>query len=219
MKILQYDDLVKISLSENNEPLVDLRQATPEVLCVYEKQDMIPLVGDRIFVRQSVAEKIRRAGAELIKGRPEAQFKVVYGYRAPEIQEKYFEERKQEIKKTDPEITEDKLIRQTHLHIAVPDVAGHPTGGAIDITITTPEGDLDMGTKIADFSAGDKIETFASGLTEEQQQNRKLLHDLLVKQGFAPFYGEWWHFSFGDREWAAFYNQPQSLYSPTEKRG
>ncbi|MDR3125675.1 MAG: hypothetical protein LBU20_01195 [Candidatus Nomurabacteria bacterium] len=27
----------------------------------------------------------------------------------------------------------------------------------------------------------------------------------MMSQGFAPYDGEWWHFSYGDREWAAWY--------------
>ena len=35
----------------------------------------------------------------------------------------------------------------------------------------------------------------------------------MVAEGFAPFDGEWWHFSYGDREWAAFYGLSQTLYA------
>lgn len=47
----------------------------------------------------------------------------------------------------------------------------------------------------------------------EQAQRRSLLHDLMVAEDFAPFYGEWWHFSYGDREWAAFYNVEKAMYA------
>jgi D-alanyl-D-alanine dipeptidase len=75
-----------------------------------------------------------------------------------------------------------------------------------------------MGTGIADFSEEEKIKTFYKGLSDEQKQNRMLLHDLMVDVGFAPFYGEWWHFSYGDKEWAAFYKHSESLYSPINFR-
>ena len=67
------------------------------------------------------------------------------------------------------------------------------------------------GCKIADFSSN-LIKTYAEGLTNEQIQNRALLRDLLLRQGFAPFEGEWWHFSYGDREWAAYYNKDNAIY-------
>lgn len=37
---------------------------------------------------------------------------------------------------------------------------------------------------------------------DQQKENRFLLQDLMLLVGFAPYYGEWWHFSYGDREWA-----------------
>jgi hypothetical protein len=41
----------------------------------------------------------------------------------------------------------------------------------------------------------------------------------MVACGFAPSYRKWWHFSYGDREWAAFYNTPSgSLYGPVDIR-
>jgi D-alanyl-D-alanine dipeptidase len=30
--------------------------------------------------------------------------------------------------------------------------------------------------------------------------------------GFVPFWGEWWHFSYGDREGAAFTGRKAALY-------
>ena len=86
-------------------------------------------------------------------------------------------------------------------------------GGAIDLTITSSQGDLDMGTMIGDFTDSDKIKTFAKNISQAQKENRQLLHDLMLKENFAPFYGEWWHFSYGDKEWAAFYGHQKSLYS------
>jgi len=97
--------------------------------------------------------------------------------------------------------------------VASPDVAGHTTGGAIDITIRYRGRELDMGTKIADFNDPELIKTNSARITSRQADNRKLLHDLLVRQGLAPFYGEWWHFSYGDREWACFYKKKKALYS------
>ena len=40
----------------------------------------------------------------------------------------------------------------------------------------------------------DDLPTFAQGLTVDQRDLRLLLHDLMLENGFAPFYGEWWHF-------------------------
>ena len=53
---------------------------------------------------------------------------------------------------------------------------------------------------------------FAPGITEEQRENRLLLRRVMKEQDFAPFDGEWWHFSHGDREWAALSAAPLAKY-------
>ena len=81
-----------------------------------------------------------------------------------------------------------------------------------------------LGIALLDAVAGhlgpDALSRVLAGMTEarvklwEQRSNRGLLQDAMVAAGFAPFYGEWWHFSYGDREWAAFYYRPAALYGP-----
>lgn len=121
---------------------------------------------------------------------------------------------RQFVAKEHPELDESEIASLTHNFIAVPEVAGHPTGGAVDTTISTSKGDLDMGTNISDFSHVDAIKTFAKELSFEALSKRLLLRDAVVSADFAPFYDEWWHFCFGDREWAFFHRKPASLYSP-----
>ena len=172
-------------------------------------------LGENIIVRETVAKKLLEISKKLKAVNSDFRLRVVYGYRHPDVQLKYFKNKKLEIQKNNLTDTEDELNEKTHIFVADPRVGGHQSGGAVDITITTPKGDLDMGTKIADYSNEEKIQTFSLQVTEEQENNRKLLHGLMVSEEFAPFYGEWWHFSYGDLEWAAFYKKEKSLYSTT----
>ena len=88
--------------------------------------------------------------------------------------------------------------------------------GGSELFIDVSGDELDMGNKIADYANPEVIKTFAR-VTGEQAKNRQLLHDLMVAQNFAPFYGEWWHFSYGDREWAVFYGE-KALYGAVDFR-
>ncbi|HEY0964866.1 MAG TPA: M15 family metallopeptidase [Candidatus Saccharimonadales bacterium] len=209
-RILSYDDVVHFSAGDSTEPLVDVSTYDDTITTQYIKTDMVPITGEVIYVRDSIAKKLTRIEAALReKG---YRLKVVYGYRHPEVQRKYFEKRRATIGEQNPKLTGEALDRYTHNFVAVPDIAGHPAGAAVDLTLIDIKGTpVDMGTGIADYSDEDKIKTFADNISDEQIANRKLLHDLMVKEGFAPFYGEWWHFSYGDREWAAFYNK-KALY-------
>lgn len=217
-EILTYYDLVNIKASENNERLVSLNQVTAEIVCQYEKKDMFIYTGQEIFVRETVAKMLLEASQLLKKINSNFRLKVVYGYRHPDVQRAYFEKRKADIIKKAPELSSDDLSAKTHLFVAAPDVAGHIVGGAVDLTIITNNSDLDMGTSIADYLDDEKIQTFSESINEDQRKNRMLLHDLMKQVGFAPFYGEWWHFSYGDKEWAAFYKKSRSIYSSIDFR-
>lgn len=212
MKIASYKKLLKIKVDDSGEEMVNISKTLKNCICVYEKFDMVKYLGNDIWVRKTVAKKLATISRKLRKRFPYFKLKIVYGYRHPSIQKKYFSKQNKILKLQYPQTTPERLNELTHSMVAFPKVSGHPTGGAIDITITTSKGDLDMGTKIADYSNPKKIKTFTKLLTKTQTKNRKLLHDLMVTENFAPFYGEWWHFSYGDKEWAWFYEKENALY-------
>ena len=217
-RILSYDDVAPYLPGVSHEPLVDVTTYDASIVARYAKPDMTPLVGDTLYVRDGLAKRLARVQAGL-RVRGYGGLKVVYGYRHPDVQKKYFEARRQALHISRPELEDEALDRYTHNFVAVPDIAGHPAGGAVDLTIINRDGSaVDMGTAIADYTDERKIQTYASGLSEVQIMNRTLLHDAMVAEGFAPFYGEWWHFSYGDREWAAFYDK-SALYGPIEFTG
>lgn len=214
-KILGYDDLKAVDAGFSPEPLVDVRTYDARILAEYNKDDMRPYTGDIILVRDALAQKLADVNDELETS--DLRLKIVYGYRHPNVQQAYFDKRQSEIKAISPELEGEALERYTHNFVAVPDVAGHPAGAAVDVTVVDAQGnEIDMGTGIADYSDPLLIHTFDPRITQEQRNNRLVLHDLMVDQGFAPFYGEWWHFSYGDREWAAFNHKKIALYGAIE---
>ncbi len=204
---------------DNGEGYVVVQEALPNIECTYIKQDMIPLYGEKMYIRASVAERLEKAQQILSDMCPTWKLKLAYAYRHPDVQQKYFDERLKEMRIVFPDADELELIRQAHLLSASPDVAGHPTGGAIDVTLTSPEGEIDMGTAIADFSDSMKIRTFVEGLEHDQKKHRLLLRNILIEVGFAPFDGEWWHFSYGDKEWATYYEKEFAIYGPLKIEG
>lgn len=178
----------------------------------YKKPDMIPMFGNKIFVRKQVALKLETVQSELKKINGGLQLLISYGYRTPEIQENYFNAalaRAQEMKKN---LTEEEYLELAHSMSAHTKSAGHTVGGAIDLTIWDSKNnvEIDMGSKISEF--GDIAYTLYPHISEQQKENRLLLQKIMMDQGFAPFLGEWWHFSFGDKEWAFYYRQPAALY-------
>ena len=215
-KILTYDDVAKFPAGTSDEPMVDVNAFDDSILTEYKKFDMLPIVGNMIYVRETLALKLAKIQKEL--NEEGYRLKVVYGYRHPDVQRHYFETRRETLKAQNSNMSEEMLDRYTHNFVAIPEIAGHPAGAAVDVTIVRDDtSEIDMGTDIADYSDENMIKTFADSLTNKQEENRLKLHDLMVGEGFAPFYGEWWHFSYGDREWAAFYNK-KALYGAIDFR-
>jgi D-alanyl-D-alanine dipeptidase len=210
-KILTLKDIQSIKTTENKEKMVNALKFNPDIIATHENQEMQRYTGKNILVRQSVAKKLAQAARNLPSN---YRLKIVFGYRHPSSQQKYFDRELTRAIKIYGALPTNQIYELVHPLIAVPEVAGHPTGGAVDVTIVSKHGlTLDMGTKISDFSDPSLLPTFSPKISHKIQQNRIILHDAMVKAGFAPFYGEWWHFSYGDREWAAFYNKAKSLYS------
>lgn len=213
-KILTYDDILPIQEGDSREPLVDVRTYDNSIMAQYEKFDMVPYAGFDILVRDTVARKLAAVNARL-KAKYTMALKIVYGYRTTDVQKNYFETMQAKLSVENPSFSPDELRRLTHNFVAAPEIAGHITGGAIDVTLATLDGTLcEMGTGIADYRDEDRIKTFAQKITAEQSKNRQILLGAMVDAGFAPFYGEWWHFSYGDKEWAAYYKNPKAIYSP-----
>lgn len=214
--ILTYDDVKAMQSGNSDEKLVDVRSYDNSIITQYEKFDMIAYTGLEILVRETVAKKLAIVSASL-KNKYGLMLKIVYGYRALEVQRKYFNETQAKLRVPNPGLSREELAVRTHNFVAVPEVAGHVTGGAVDVTLVNPDGvACDMGTRVADFADENRIKTFAIEITVNQRQLRQILLDEMTSVGFAPFLGEWWHFSYGDKEWAAYYYKSRALYGPID---
>ena len=54
--------------------------------------------------------------------------------------------------------------------------------------------------------------TYSKNITNIQKSNRKILINSLKTVGFQNYPNEWWHWSFGDRAYAAYKNKPFAVY-------
>lgn len=213
-KILTYEDIVSVKIGTSREELVDVRTFDDDIVATYEKFDMVAITGTTILVRRKLAQKLAAVN-KLLKKRYDYHLKVVYGYRAPKVQAKYFNKRRALLAEENRELSDTDLDQLTHNFVAIPEIAGHPVGGAVDLTMIDSNGrECDMGTRIADYTDPKRIRTFDPSISSEQRNNRLVLLEAMTNEGFAPFFGEWWHFSYGDREWAAFYGKSAAIYGP-----
>jgi zinc D-Ala-D-Ala dipeptidase len=169
-----------------------------------------------VYVREGVLTMLGRAAQVLEDQLPGAQLEVAYGYRALSIQIRLFEGIRASLVEDGFDGTEADLLEAVHRMVAVPDVAGHPTGGAVDIQVVKGGVALDMGTPIWDFV--EDSYTFSPYISDEAKENRMLLRSTMESVGFVPFDGEWWHYSYGDPEWVAAVGAPYAIYDQVEFR-
>jgi D-alanyl-D-alanine dipeptidase len=201
-QVLSYDQVMAKPVAESGERFervpVDFRPVRPEF---------------RPLVRAQVAAMLSAAERALGEVDPTLALSVVCSYRSLHTQTALFDEQMQMLTDKIP----DPLERKRFVHkyaIAAPEAAGHPTGGAVDIQIIRGGMPLAFGTEIWKFEPNTlSLSPFVS---REAQDNRKLLRKVMTAAGFAPFDGEWWHFSYGDREWAAYYDRLTAIYGQVE---
>ncbi len=207
-KFLTYREYASIPVRDNGDPLVSIGPEFEGKVANYES--MRPYTGDSIYVRSQLIPMLISARKVLKTVFPDYDLKVVCGYRHPEIQEKTFASHLEKIQAEDPSLKGDDLKEAVHRFVAVPEVAGHPTGGAVDVMLIDSAGnDLNMGTSIEDSKDSYVHSPF---IDKDVWHRRQILRTSMLQAGFAPTDSEWWHFSYGDREWAKYYNQSAALF-------
>jgi len=207
-----------IAVTDNGESLVDLRTQCPEVQ--YQIADYLVTsssaeseADDAHFVRSTVAEMINTAQGLLPKG---LFLLVRCGYRTPEVQSRQYHLDYEDLQAEHPGWTTEKLDIEIVKRTDPPDIGPHCTGGAIDLSLVDVRGNqLDMGTQMGEFTS--KSFTRSQSLTLEQNANRKILLDAMESIGFLNFPAEWWHFSYGDRDWA-YVHESTPIYGLLESR-
>lgn len=76
--------------------------------------------------------------------------------------------------------------------------SSHSRGSTVDLTLfdMSTGREVDMGSPFDFFSEVSHPDY--EGVTREQYENRMLLRDLMVRNGFEPIDCEWWHFTLKD---------------------
>ncbi|MFB6722984.1 M15 family metallopeptidase [Kribbella sp. NPDC056345] len=198
-----------IPVVDCGEALVDVREL-PELALDRRQEDP---AGAWARLRVGVAERLVRAQAALPTG---VQLLVVEGHRPVALQQHYFDDHRAELAQAHPDWTPDVVFTEASKHVSPPAVAPHPCGAAVDLTLTKDGIELDMGSPInatPEASAGACF-TAADNITAEAREWRSVLGSALTEAGLVNYEPEWWHWSYGDRYWAAVTNSPNALYAP-----
>lgn len=209
--------LRSIPVVETGEPFVDLGAAGMPVLADHARIGVSNPSVHFLKVREGVAQRLFEAAQRLPPG---LHLLIKEGYRPLALQRVYFARRVARLRELHPSAPEAQLQELAAHYAAPPEVAAHPTGAAVDLTLATADGrELAMGSPV---NANDELSsgscyTASEFMGREARGNRDLLIEVMTRVGFVNYPSEWWHWSYGDRYWAVATGQPHALYGPTEE--
>jgi D-alanyl-D-alanine dipeptidase len=214
--------VLKISIQDNQEPLIDLSQQTT---IQYGPSPEIPNNTNYYYLRQTVYEKLKEANAQLPKG---MHFCLYEGFRSLELQKKLFKEQYSKVKARHADWSLSEIFNETTKLVSPvvnPDgsknIPPHSTGAAIDVYLVDDQGKpFDMGIHPKDWMQdkdGILSLTNSTSISTEAKTNREIMSGVLAKVGFVNYPTEYWHWSYGDKYWAYIKNQPAALYGSLDK--
>ena len=208
--------------------LVDEKVVAKEVKDSGEKLISVPterskLVLDRsvelgyeneFIARESVVKKLVEASRLLPEN---ILLSVKETYRPLAFQEHIFNRRANRLSEqpANQGKSQEEIFELTAQFIAPPNVAGHPTGGAVDVSLVDDAGrELDMGCGYDqdEESSGGRCFSFSKDVSNVALSNREVLFSCMEAVGFVNYPYEWWHWSFGDKYWAAVIDAPNAIY-------
>ncbi len=93
-----------------------------------------------------------------------------------------------------PDIEKQDLFKKGYIATQ----SSHSRGSTVDLTLLDMKSgkEIDMGSPFDLFS--EKSHPDYRGITDEQYENRMILQNVMVRNGFLPFDCEWWHFTLKD---------------------
>jgi zinc D-Ala-D-Ala dipeptidase len=206
---LPLEEIKKIVIHESNEPLVEIS----ETGCLKLLKEHRYLSGK---LRQGACELLYKASENLPEG---YSLLVVTAYRPVWMQKELYRGRLKQLARKHPFMLVfqyPKWKKLVNRYTSPPGGSSHQYGGAVDVTIIDDKGErLDMGTTLTDF--GVKVHTENDLITNEHRKNRNMLYNAMIQAGFVNYPLEWWHYSYGDRMWAAYSGRKECFYGKIEE--
>ena len=195
----------EVKLSGDASGFVLLSDAVPDAILEIRYFSTYNFVGDRIdgyeepvaLLTKPAAEALRRVSDDVMQ--MGFRLKIFDAYRPQKAVDR-FVAWAQDLSDTRmkayfyPELEKDELFPKGY----IAEHSGHSRGSTVDLTLfdMVSGREVDMGGPFDYF--GELSRPGYAGVTDAQLQNRMLLRDAMTRRGFAPYEGEWWHFTLKD---------------------
>jgi D-alanyl-D-alanine dipeptidase len=215
----------KIEIKECNDKLVPLGLAPDKI--VVSPQYFIQKIDGALaesYTRETIYHKLIEASKYLPCG---YRFVIFDTWRPLKVQQSLFDILKDELRKKYPSDSDEEITNKTLVYVALPSwdakkPSPHNTGGAVDLTIADEDGLLlKMGTEFDDPSIKTKTIYYEEKLAKgaelnpeeiEVLKNRRLLYHIMTGVGFTNYVDEWWHYDFGNQNWAFMSKSDHAVY-------
>lgn len=214
---------------ESHEPLINAAFYPERILInpAYFNQQ-IKATTPAIYIRKSAYLRLTHAARQLPNG---YKFMLLDVWRSNRTQTQLFTLLKNQLSTQFPNLTESELLKRTLTTVAPPSTdtrfkpAPHNTGGAVDLTIVDELGiPLEFGTAFDDHTEIARTSYYEEKLADSELlekevgylHNRRLLFNLMTSAGFTNYTDEWWHFDYGNQNWAWQSNAAHAIYGATE---
>jgi D-alanyl-D-alanine dipeptidase len=220
-----------VPIVENGEPVVPAHLC-PECVVVLRQYYLEGIDGalPEAYLREGSFRRLVSAARCLPTG---YRMVLLDGWRPVRLQQGLFNAYLGRLMDKCPNADEEELRVMASKFVALPsnDAASpspHLTGGAVDCSIADPDGVmLDMGSDFDETSERsasrwfeDRLEA-GKALSERERsmmRNRRLLHAVMRQAGFTNYPDEWWHFDFGNQNWALLSGAANAFYGPVTPR-
>ncbi|MBN2655716.1 MAG: D-alanyl-D-alanine carboxypeptidase family protein [Spirochaetales bacterium] len=210
-------EVIQIPVRNSKEPFCNLKEINGRIKVDSSMSQIASKSEYFCYVRETIAIKLLEAALLLPEG---INFYIKEAYRPLQQQIDSFNSVLEYNRKNLKELTEHEIYLETCKYVAPPELAPHPTGAAIDITLISDKGiESDMGTKFNETPGETDNATYlhAENIPKEARENRFILSRALSRMGFVNYEPEWWHWSIGDRYWALLKNKEAAKYGVVDE--
>ena len=216
-----HSDIVsRYPIDESFEELVDVR-------ALFQKQGLpvslnLPDLDHQksFFLREDAASRLVKA-AEFVRKTSggDLMLRILEAYRPIGMKELHFEQVKRWLGMSPAgEVSKSEVLARMEkwlVHEGNPEA--HNSGGAVDVTLAIVEGGRELPMGSPWLAASPAAHTWSQKISEQDRFNRTLLFVAMTMAGFVNTASEWWHYSYGDRYWAAFLDKPYAQYGVVKK--
>lgn len=220
-----------LPIVESGEPVVPVGLC-PDRVVVLQQYYLEGIKGalPEAYLREEVFRRLVSAARNLPKG---YRFVLFDGWRPVKLQKGLFSAYVERLRSEYPDASEKTLQEMASKYVALPSKdparpSPHLTGGAVDCTIADEDGVmLDMGADFDETSNRSKSrwleDRLEAGETLSERElfvlrNRRMLHAVMEKAGFTNYPEEWWHFDYGNQNWALITGAKNAFYGPASPR-